>query len=1160
MIAHTRMIGAMAVALATPALALGGTITGTAYLDRNSNGTFDTAAFTPGAGGVARAGDSAVSGVTVNAYDNAGALAGTATTASNGAYSLTTAATGTVRIEFTTPSGYQPSFRGARNGTSIQFVNATATGVDFGLVKPSDYCQDNPGLVTCAPPFKDSMTASPTSPGGIYVPSSLSAITATAQGSVSAAQSGGTTIANNASLGSVFGVGVDRQRNAYFGTYVKRHSAYGPSGATNTIYRRNLDTGTAATVTPFVTLPGALPAHSEQAPTSLQAGNPPPYAVDGNRNVTFGQTGYSNVYAMVGRAGLGDVDVSPDGTTLYAVDMDESAPKLWTVPITGSGAGVTAGTPSSTALPAPATFGGVPCVGTWHPMAIGVRDERVLVGGVCGAESDGPRWHLASASRASNVVTATTVTAHGLATGDVVKVTTNTSSFNGDNLTVTGAPSATTFTYTKSGSNGSAGITASSNVIRSSAVMGNGSQLVFSATRASNVVTVQMVAAHGLRVGDRVQVLTDSADFNGVVEVTAVPSTTQFRYASTGANGLASVSIGASTAVPATRAAAFVQEISGGSPSTIAAFRLDYPKAAAGNTQALISPFRNDTGSWHSWTDAAPPWPDPAAVDVSAYGQPMLSNIEILDDGDLALSMRDRYMDQVAVNNAISYESPLTLGSEVLVSGGFGTAEAVRLCKSGGNYTLESGGACGSTVGARQPDLFGLNPAPTPLFYWTGYWDGTTCDPGNGSYCYAHNNASVGGISTMPGTSMLWTTAYDIDGIDQQGVKALGACASGGTCGPVAANGSQVAGTKFDSVSSTFKKGNGLGDLELVCDAAPVEIGNRVWIDTNANGIQDPGESPVQGITVRLYNASNTLVGTAITNASGEYYFDSNVSKPAAGDGTSVGGGLVVGEAFTIRLDKPEDYYTGSGPLAPYALTAARQASPGSGSQSTAVDSTADIVSSYPQITVPSRLAGFNNHTYDVGFVASGSPGWPQQNSGGGGSGGGGSGGGSGSGGAGDGGSSSNGSTTGGGSSSSGTGGGSGSSTTPVVDPKAASTDAKPSSSGLETGRTSRVVIRTNNRRGTTTPSMKTIIRIPAGIEVVSAPGGTVLANSVSFTSSNVRSGSGATYVLYLRPAGKARTLRIPVTVAMTSPATITRSTITLRVKRGNPLLPAVTG
>ncbi len=34
----------------------------------------------------------------------------------------------------------------------------------------------------------------------------------------------------------------------------------------------------------------------------------------------------------------------------------------------------------------------------------------------------------------------------------------------------------------------------------------------------------------------------------------------------------------------------------------------------------------------------------------------------------------------------------------------------------------------------------------------------------------------------------------------------------------------------------------GLGDLELLTDPAPVEIGNRVWLDSDRDGIPDAND------------------------------------------------------------------------------------------------------------------------------------------------------------------------------------------------------------------------------------------------------------------------------------------------------------------------------
>jgi len=51
-------------------------------------------------------------------------------------------------------------------------------------------------------------------------------------------------------------------------------------------------------------------------------------------------------------------------------------------------------------------------------------------------------------------------------------------------------------------------------------------------------------------------------------------------------------------------------------------------------------------------------------------------------------------------------------------------------------------------------------------------------------------------------------------------------------------------------------------------------MGDRIWLDTNGNGIQDAGESGVAGVTIRLYDASNTLQDTNTTDANGLYQFD----------------------------------------------------------------------------------------------------------------------------------------------------------------------------------------------------------------------------------------------------------------------------------------------
>jgi len=46
-----------------------------------------------------------------------------------------------------------------------------------------------------------------------------------------------------------------------------------------------------------------------------------------------------------------------------------------------------------------------------------------------------------------------------------------------------------------------------------------------------------------------------------------------------------------------------------------------------------------------------------------------------------------------------------------------------------------------------------------------------------------------------------------------------------------------------------------------------------VWNDLNANGIADPGEQGVSGVTVSLYRSDGTLVDTVVTDSNGYYLF-----------------------------------------------------------------------------------------------------------------------------------------------------------------------------------------------------------------------------------------------------------------------------------------------
>jgi SdrD B-like domain len=50
-------------------------------------------------------------------------------------------------------------------------------------------------------------------------------------------------------------------------------------------------------------------------------------------------------------------------------------------------------------------------------------------------------------------------------------------------------------------------------------------------------------------------------------------------------------------------------------------------------------------------------------------------------------------------------------------------------------------------------------------------------------------------------------------------------------------------------------------------------LGNRVWADTDRDGVQDPNELGISGVTVNLLDSNNAQIGTTTTNNNGNYSF-----------------------------------------------------------------------------------------------------------------------------------------------------------------------------------------------------------------------------------------------------------------------------------------------
>ena len=77
-------------------------------------------------------------------------------------------------------------------------------------------------------------------------------------------------------------------------------------------------------------------------------------------------------------------------------------------------------------------------------------------------------------------------------------------------------------------------------------------------------------------------------------------------------------------------------------------------------------------------------------------------------------------------------------------------------------------------------------------------------------------------------------------------------------------------------------------------------IGDTIWSDTNADGVQDAGEPGLDGVTVILLDSSGNEVGSQVTRSGGKYLFE---DLPAGDYTVVVSGGLIDKLSQTYDLD-----------------------------------------------------------------------------------------------------------------------------------------------------------------------------------------------------------------------------------------------------------------
>ncbi|MBX2825916.1 MAG: DUF11 domain-containing protein, partial [Gammaproteobacteria bacterium] len=392
-----------------------------------------------------------------------------------------------------------------------------------------------------------------------------------------------------------------------------------------------------------------------------------------------------------------------------------------------------------------------------------------------------------------------------------------------------------------------------------------------------------------------------------------------------------------------------VYQFDGSTFANVLDIPLDYAKGLPVNNSCADDPPSDpsDVGwnaQWFPWTDDTPLCP--ATLPRYSYPVPMFSDIEFDADGSMVVGFMDRTGHQYQRGNFDQHGNWML---DVVVGG-----DILRACGDPySGWTLENNGSCGGVSTAGEDNLEG---------------------PGGGEYYLGdrlfqlHREIGNGGLALNVGSGEVAMGAMDpVTGIFLY---------TGGVAWLSNTTGQKTRGYQlYDSPAdgnATFGKGNGIGDIELLCSAAPIEIGNFVWMDSNADGVQDPDELPIVGVAVELWADStgdgnvDMLVGTTATDASGQYVFGgtSNANMNQSVPGFDA---LPSNTAVEVRI-----------PLNDVNLPSATTTAIGGAVDSSASNDMHDndgdsgvINAGYSTIEYTTGLAGDFNHTLDFGFLPS---------------------------------------------------------------------------------------------------------------------------------------------------------------------------------------------
>lgn len=331
---------------------------------------------------------------------------------------------------------------------------------------------------------------------------------------------------------------------------------------------------------------------------------------------------------------------------------------------------------------------------------------------------------------------------------------------------------------------------------------------------------------------------------------------------------------------------------------------------------------------WRAWTDD---YQKTILVNNNGwmiYPQPILADIEFDTDGSMILGLMDRLGHQTGEGQLYRPKGIRQLQQIRGLAGGDVLRVAYRNNDHGTNrYELEHNGQAGGRISVGKGN--GEGPQGGEFYFDDAF-------KANGITW--HQETIAGGLALLPDQNQVLVAAREPE---------EGGYLGGGVKWFDNLTGALVKGLSLLPKNQTnpFGKANNVGDIELITEVPPTEIGDRIWLDCDQDGIQDADENALAGINVGLYQ-NGTLLATTISDSRGHYVFTDSLIQ----------GGIKPRTTYELRIATRQAGYS------ELELTGTGQGT------NPEVDNDALMADGYAFIKLKTTAPGENIHDLDFGF------------------------------------------------------------------------------------------------------------------------------------------------------------------------------------------------